>query len=267
MSEQNVESLKLHQNPLVYFVVIALMSLIAVIYNAFYHVFSQDVYIFFIIIFAFSFTFAYLIYETRCPNCKRIFVRNEVKKEKIGEEVRPYTYHDKIRYLYSDGTLKEEVDGQAHTIDEKWAVYRHHYNCKKCHNEWSKDKNKNLDEGKRPTPKVKTVKTKESNSLNGDFGLGDWGDDEKPKKRRIAISAKIKRQVFERAENACQMCGKNNVKLHIHHIDNDPSNNRMGNLIVLCPNHHSQADSINRMALKNHAKKHYKKEKVVNIYK
>ncbi len=51
------------------------------------------------------------------------------------------------------------------------------------------------------------------------------------------------------------------------HIKVGISKNRMGNLIVLCPNHHSQADSINRTALKNHANKHYKKEKVVNIYK
>ena len=39
--------------------------------------------------------------------------------------------------------------------------------------------------------------------------------------------------LFERADNACQLCGTNKRQLHIHHIDKNPSNNSKNNLIVV----------------------------------
>ena len=77
-------------------------------------------------------------------------------------------------------------------------------------------------------------------------------------KTRIPISTEKQQQLFERAENRCQYCGLGNVKLNIHHIDGNPSNNNSNNLIVLCPNHHSIANSLNVNVLKNDSKKPYR---------
>lgn len=51
--------------------------------------------------------------------------------------------------------------------------------------------------------------------------------------------------IFDRAEQRCEWCGERSDHLEVHHIEprseggsNDPSN-----LIVLCPNHHRQADA------------------------
>ena len=37
---------------------------------------------------------------------------------------------------------------------------------------------------------------------------------------------------------ACEACGKTPRRLHVHHIDEDPTNNDSGNLITLCPSDH-----------------------------
>ena len=37
----------------------------------------------------------------------------------------------------------------------------------------------------------------------------------------------------------CAMCGARR-RLHIHHIDHDPSNNEIENLILLCNYHHAE---------------------------
>ncbi len=76
------------------------------------------------------------------------------------------------------------------------------------------------------------------------FGiLADWltksGRARKPPRTRIP--AKVKREVFRRANNACQVCGKLETP-KIHHIDRDPSEPNLNNLILLCPEHHDLAD-------------------------
>lgn len=50
---------------------------------------------------------------------------------------------------------------------------------------------------------------------------------------------------FERAERHCEYCDRQFDQLHIHHIKprRDGGPNTAANLIVLCPNCHSQADS------------------------
>ncbi|MFH1770327.1 MAG: hypothetical protein ABH828_02100 [archaeon] len=72
------------------------------------------------------------------------------------------------------------------------------------------------------------------------------GDEEKRgrkgKKNRIPISKKEKNKVYDIANNRCQACGKV-ARLKIHHIDEDPSNNNLSNLILLCGNHHDDAHS------------------------
>lgn len=77
------------------------------------------------------------------------------------------------------------------------------------------------------------------------------------KKSRVPIGPELQKKIFERADNRCQHCGEGNVKLHIHHINGDPSNNGMDNLIALCPNDHSIAKSLPVNVLRNEAKKAY----------
>lgn len=64
------------------------------------------------------------------------------------------------------------------------------------------------------------------------------------------LSNYVKRWVFEKANNECEKCGFSKTHprtgssiLEIHHIDEDPSNNRPENLILLCPNCHALSDS------------------------
>ncbi len=76
--------------------------------------------------------------------------------------------------------------------------------------------------------------------------------DRKGKKKRIPISKEIKNKVYDIAGGKCQECGKKG-NLKIHHIDGNPSNNRITNLILLCGNHHDDADKgvIPKWRLKN----------------
>lgn len=61
------------------------------------------------------------------------------------------------------------------------------------------------------------------------------------KKERKQIADEVKNKVYDIAADKCQICGtKGNLK--IHHIDGNPSNNRITNLILLCGNHHDDAD-------------------------
>ena len=99
------------------------------------------------------------------------------------------------------------------------------------------------------------------------LGLSRWGSDiirnmmegdKKSRKKRVPISPQKQKRLFDRAEDRCQYCGKGDVKLHIHHINGNPADNGMNNLIVLCPNHHSIANSLNVNVLKSDAKKAYR---------
>jgi hypothetical protein len=67
-------------------------------------------------------------------------------------------------------------------------------------------------------------------------------DRKRDKKKRIPIPTETQRQVFARANNRCQWkdCNKTSY-LEIHHIDNDPANNNINNLICLCPYHHKKS--------------------------
>jgi hypothetical protein len=55
-------------------------------------------------------------------------------------------------------------------------------------------------------------------------------------KKRRAIPAKTRDSVFREFNHRCALCGANNP--HLHHIDEDPSNNDIMNLLPLCPNCH-----------------------------
>lgn len=51
--------------------------------------------------------------------------------------------------------------------------------------------------------------------------------------------------IFERAEQRCEWCGERSDHLEVHHIEprSEGGSNKPSNLIVLCPNHHRQADA------------------------
>ena len=50
--------------------------------------------------------------------------------------------------------------------------------------------------------------------------------------------------IFERADQRCEWCGDRSDHLEVHHIEprSEGGSNKPSNLIVLCPNHHRQAD-------------------------
>lgn len=68
------------------------------------------------------------------------------------------------------------------------------------------------------------------------------------KKKRTAIPSGIKSEALKRSGGSCERCYQSlrGLKHHIHHRNHKPSDNRLDNLIVLCPNCHS--------------KEHYKKD-------
>jgi hypothetical protein len=60
-------------------------------------------------------------------------------------------------------------------------------------------------------------------------------------KVRVSIPSNIRQQVYARSRGRCERprCSYGG-KVHIHHIDENPSNNSLDNLIAVCPNCHSR---------------------------
>lgn len=55
---------------------------------------------------------------------------------------------------------------------------------------------------------------------------------------KIVNAKNGRRQAAKTATQACEACGKTPRRLHVHHIDEDPTNNAPENLITLCPSDH-----------------------------
>ena len=75
--------------------------------------------------------------------------------------------------------------------------------------------------------------SKYENSLT-DFGTHNWRT--------------IKEKIFQEREYRCECCGLTEwngkkIKLQVHHIDGNHNNNVRNNLMILCPNCHSQTDN------------------------
>lgn len=64
-------------------------------------------------------------------------------------------------------------------------------------------------------------------------------------KKRVSIPKSISDQVLREFRHKCAICGRHEPQLH--HIDEDPANNVVENLLPLCPNCHLQ-DSHNPTA-------------------
>lgn len=53
---------------------------------------------------------------------------------------------------------------------------------------------------------------------------------------------------FNLVENKCSKCGITDwngspLNMELHHVDGNPSNNLLSNLVMLCPNCHAQTDN------------------------
>jgi hypothetical protein len=55
-------------------------------------------------------------------------------------------------------------------------------------------------------------------------------------KTRLPITKQLREQVLAEFNHRCAICGTDRPQLH--HIDEDPANNELGNLLPLCPNCH-----------------------------
>lgn len=75
-------------------------------------------------------------------------------------------------------------------------------------------------------------------------------------KQRKSVSTLTSKKLYQEADNRCPFCGVADVAvLEIHHIDEDPSNNKIENLIVVCGNCHSKITRGEISPADVHAKK------------
>jgi hypothetical protein len=59
--------------------------------------------------------------------------------------------------------------------------------------------------------------------------------------KRIRIPQPLQSRIYYKSANSCAVCRRYDLPTQIHHIDQDPSNNVEGNLILLCTNCHDEA--------------------------
>jgi len=83
---------------------------------------------------------------------------------------------------------------------------------------------------------------------------------------QYGISSHIKNYLFNKNNNACEICGwdkinliSNRVPLQMHHIDGNCLNNIENNLQLLCPNCHSLTETFGN--LNKNSKRVFRKQK------
>lgn len=206
----------------------------------------------------------YFMWDTRCPHCKRPFVKkeDESKEKDLGVRNAKRYYVSEI-YKTKDGELVDEK--KEYKMWPARFVQRFFY-CKKCdfgkNDEWHDDEKGTFkgweNNSQWNPPKPKTIYVKENE-------VGEYKRISN-RKTRVPIKKSLRRDIFNRSENACQTCGTHDA-LDIHHIDENPANNNKNNLIVLCASCHRKVGSKTKIQLQNMALKPYKKSKTINIYK
>jgi len=78
---------------------------------------------------------------------------------------------------------------------------------------------------------------------------------QRPKQRK-SVPALTSKKLYQEVDNRCPFCDVADVAvLEIHHIDGDPSNNKIENLIVVCGNCHSRITRGEISSADVHAKK------------
>ena len=232
----DTEQLKFHKVPYYYTLLLTIISIGLVVYSFFGNNVPENLQIPSVISALIFGSSTYFMWNTSCPFCKRPFSKKEKIdwRENLGVKKEPYTYHSAV-YHYSDGT-KENVPDSKKTIlrDKKYDL--HYYICKKCgygsDKEWNEEKGKWLGED----PKPRIIRKKGS-AVNIGFEDGTSSNKKAPRK---LFDSKTRRNVKDRAGDKCQVCGRNGKD--IHHINKDRTNNRLSNLIFLCPTCHDEAD-------------------------
>lgn len=81
----------------------------------------------------------------------------------------------------------------------------------------------------------------------------DRPENDGARKRRVQIPQAIQDEVMAACRRRCALCFGLNRELQItlgqiDHIDDDPSNNELDNLVYLCPNHHAMRHSSTPLA-------------------
>lgn len=61
-----------------------------------------------------------------------------------------------------------------------------------------------------------------------------------PKKKRVEIPLNVSAKVMFLSDRTCCVCRSGNKLIQIHHIDENPSNNSLNNLAVLCLDCHNE---------------------------
>jgi len=67
-------------------------------------------------------------------------------------------------------------------------------------------------------------------------------------KKRIRIPQELEKTTLYKSANTCNVCRDLNKGIQIHHIDQNPSNNVLSNLIVLCQDCHDEAHTKNDLS-------------------
>lgn len=70
--------------------------------------------------------------------------------------------------------------------------------------------------------------------------------------RGTGLTAAVYRECIDKIGYQCHVCGYTGPKtLHLHHKDQNPTNNEISNLVFVCPKHHAELHSILRRIARN----------------
>ena len=153
----------------------------------------------------------YILWEKRCPYCKRPFSKTEQieNKEDLGIKKEAYTYYSQI-YQYPDGSTEPNQDSKKTVMRDK-KYDRHYYICKKCNygsnKEWAELSSKWLGE----EPSVKYIKKKgESQGFSANFDE-ESSDEKNSPRKSIPKAVRIdlwKNHFGNEYYGECFVCGK-----------------------------------------------------------
>lgn len=86
------------------------------------------------------------------------------------------------------------------------------------------------------------------------YSLADILNNKYPHYQAYKLKNRLIKEGYK--ENKCEICGISNwndkeLKMELHHKDGNKYNNSLENLIILCPNCHSQTDTFRAKNIKN----------------
>lgn len=73
-------------------------------------------------------------------------------------------------------------------------------------------------------------------------GNPKWKDGATERRQKHAAKAfyRMRPMARERDQFKCVVCASSTARLEVHHLDEDPTNNALSNLVTLCSQHHRQ---------------------------